>query len=104
LSEFQAQVVMRAVMEALVSCHARYYVHRDVKPSNLLLFNRDLNSIKLADFGIAAEDNGYSCVGGIKGTKGYMAPEILKKRQYGRPADIFSAGILTSTLFNNKPP
>ncbi|KAJ3405790.1 hypothetical protein CcCBS67573_g05328 [Chytriomyces confervae] len=104
LTEFQAQVAIRAILEGLVVCHDHYFVHRDIKPANCFLFAHDFNSLKLGDFGVTAEDNGYSCCGGIKGTKGYMAPEILRKEQYGRPVDLYSTGCLLLTLFDNKPP
>ncbi|KAI9332977.1 hypothetical protein BDR26DRAFT_937715 [Obelidium mucronatum] len=104
LSEHEAKVVIYALLEALVTCHQKYIVHRDVKPANLLLFTNNLNSVKLADFGVCAEDNGYSAVGGIKGTKGYMAPEVLKKQQYGRPVDLWGTGVVAYQLLYGQLP
>ncbi|KAJ3075928.1 hypothetical protein HDU98_006437 [Podochytrium sp. JEL0797] len=94
LTEDEAKAVVRCVLEALVTAHSKYIVHRDVKPANIFLFSDDLEMSKLGDWGVAAEDTGYCVVGGIKGTKGYMAPEILKKVQYGRPVDIWSTGVV----------
>ncbi|KAJ3079319.1 hypothetical protein HDU99_010999 [Rhizoclosmatium hyalinum] len=103
-TEHEAKVVIHAVLEALVTCHKKYIVHRDIKPANLLLFTNDLNSCKLGDFGICSEDNGYNSVGGIKGTAGYFAPEILKKQQYGRSVDIWSTGVTAyQLLFGSLP-
>ncbi|KAJ3073255.1 hypothetical protein HDU98_001937 [Podochytrium sp. JEL0797] len=92
ISESDAKVVIYGVLEALVTCHSRYFVHCDIKPSNLFLFSDDLNSVKLGDFGICSEDNGYSSVGGIKGSRGYMAPEITDGQRYGLPVDMYSLG------------
>ncbi|KAJ3351695.1 hypothetical protein HDU83_008722 [Entophlyctis luteolus] len=104
LSEHEVKVVIHGILEGLISCHRKYIVHRDLKPENLFLFNNNLNSVKLGDFGISAEDNGYSCVGGIKGTKGYMAPEILKKQLYGRPVDMWAVGVIAyELLFGSLP-
>ncbi|KAJ3128556.1 hypothetical protein HK100_009098 [Physocladia obscura] len=104
LSESEAACVVRCVLEGLVTVHSKYFVHRDIKPNNILLFSDALDSLKLADFGVCAEDNGYNCCGGIKGTKGYMAPEILKKEKYGRAVDIWSTGCLTFQLLYGKLP
>ncbi|KAJ3224526.1 Serine/threonine-protein kinase plk1 [Chytriomyces hyalinus] len=104
LSEQETKLVVHAILEGLVTAHKSYIVHRDIKPANLFLFGNDLNSLKIGDWGIAAEDNGYSCVGGMKGTKGYMAPEILKKVQYGRPVDIWGTGVIAfQLLFGTMP-
>ncbi|KAJ3066817.1 Serine/threonine-protein kinase plk1 [Podochytrium sp. JEL0797] len=104
LSEHEAKVVIHGVLEGLVTCHKKLILQRDIKPANLLLFSNDLNSIKIGDFGNCAEDNGYSCVGGIKGTAGYMAPEILKKQQYGVKVDIWSLGILAFQILYGQLP
>ncbi|KAJ3248908.1 Serine/threonine-protein kinase plk1 [Chytriomyces hyalinus] len=104
LSEQETKLVVHAILEGLATAHKSYIVHRDIKPANLFLFGNDLNSLKIGDWGIAAEDNGYSCVGGMKGTKGYMAPEILKKVQYGRPVDIWGTGVIAfQLLFGSMP-
>ncbi|KAJ3104980.1 Serine/threonine-protein kinase plk1 [Physocladia obscura] len=98
LSEHEAKVVINGILEGLVTCHKKYIVHRDLKPANLFLFNNNLNSVKIGDFGISAEDNGYGCIGGMRGTKGYMAPEILDKQRYGRPVDMWAVGVVTYEL------
>ncbi|KAJ3027760.1 UNVERIFIED_CONTAM: hypothetical protein HDU68_003155, partial [Siphonaria sp. JEL0065] len=98
LTEEETKSVIRCVLEALVTTHRKYIVHRDIKPDNIMIFGDDLSMCKLGDFGICAEDNGYSSVGGIKGTKGYYAPEILKKLQYGRAVDIWSTGVTAFQL------
>ncbi|KAI9363388.1 kinase-like domain-containing protein [Zopfochytrium polystomum] len=99
LTEPEAKIVIRACLEALVPVHKKYFVHRDIKPQNLFLFNAsDLNSLKLGDFGVSVEENGYSNVGGMKGTKGYMAPEVMRKTLYGRPIDIWSTGVVAFEL------
>ncbi|KAJ1563243.1 hypothetical protein HK405_000005 [Cladochytrium tenue] len=105
LAEQDAQVLVHALLEGLEFMHKRYILHRDLKPSNLFLVDRqDLNSLRLADFGISAEENGYSNVGGVKGTNGYMAPEVLKKTLYGRPVDMWSTGIITYQILRGRLP
>ncbi|KAJ3385887.1 hypothetical protein HDU84_001969 [Entophlyctis sp. JEL0112] len=104
LTEEEARTIVRCILEALVTVHSKRFVHRDVKPENLILFSDELDSLKLGDFGICDEDNGYNSCGGIKGTKGYMAPEILKKEQYGRAVDIWSTGCVAFQLVYGRLP
>jgi len=81
---------------ALAAAHAVGIVHRDVKPSNVLLVNGALSQPKLADFGIARATSTATRTttqGVVLGTVGYMAPEHAR----GRPdidgrADLYSLG------------
>ena len=57
-------------------------IHRDIKPENLILKEEEGNELKLADFGLAEfvsnkKKNFSRC-----GTPGYVAPEILKGKEY----------------------
>ncbi|KAI9352614.1 kinase-like domain-containing protein [Obelidium mucronatum] len=101
LTEQQAKVAVFGILEALLTCHQKYILHRDVKPANVFLFSDDLNSVKLGDFGVCAEDNGYNSVGGKKGTAEFMAPEISKGQRYGRAVDLYSVGVTVVKLIGS---
>ena len=95
------------VAEALEAAHARGLVHRDVKPSNILLDAQ--GRPKLADFGLArsaGDAERLTATGDILGTAWYMAPE----QAFGGPedvdarADVYSLGAVLYEMLTGRPP
>jgi hypothetical protein len=84
----------KIVAEALAYVHAQGIVHRDVKPSNIML-GADGRAL-LGDFGIARLVDGatFTVDGTTVGTAAYMAPEQLEDHQVGPAADIWSLGVV----------
>jgi serine/threonine protein kinase len=93
------------IAEALNHAHARGLVHRDVKPSNILMDAK--RAPFLADFGLALREEDYGLAGGrILGTLSYMSPEQARGEAHlvdGR-ADIFSLGIVLYELLTGVRP
>ena len=85
------------VLSALETAHAAGIVHRDVKPSNIMVLPDD--RAKLADFGIARamDDPSLTMTGGIMGSPGYMAPELFAGSAPAPPSDLWALG---ATLFH----
>jgi serine/threonine protein kinase len=85
------------VLGALQSAHAAGIVHRDVKPSNIMVLPGD--RVKLADFGIARamDDPSLTMTGGIMGSPGYMAPELFSGSSPAPASDLWALG---ATLFH----
>ncbi len=84
------------ILEGLAFAHARGIVHRDVKPSNVLVTDEEHVSVRLFDFGLAqlADAETLTAVGDVPGTLAYISPERLLGEQAGPPADIWAVGVL----------
>lgn len=104
-SENEARSCMAQLCAALEHCHANGIVHRDIKPENLLYMNKEPDeTIKLADFGLAALIGPDEALNTACGTPGYVAPELIKREPYGTMVDMWSAGVVLHILLCGFPP
>jgi eukaryotic-like serine/threonine-protein kinase len=83
-----------ALADALAYVHERGFVHRDVKPANVLISGD--GRVHLADFGIARlVDSAHETrTGDVLGTPGYFSPEQVVGEPVGAPTDIYALGIV----------
>jgi calcium-dependent protein kinase len=99
-NEKEAASIMMQVLEALHYLHQHQIVHMDLKSENIIYNGR---TVKLIDFGLAQNFRKNRKMKKIRGTKYYLAPEVITKN-YNHKCDIWSAGILLFMLLTGKVP
>lgn len=99
-TEKDAVATMKAVLKGVEYLHSHQVVHRDLKPENLLFKSENQDAeLTICDFGIAKHLTDESAVlTTVCGSPGYVAPEILLRKGYGKPVDLWSLGVITYTL------
>jgi serine/threonine protein kinase len=104
LSPEQATRIVSQVSWALDYAHRQGFVHRDIKPGNILLGPE--GTAKLTDFGIvkAAEGTRLTETGTLLGTPEYMSPEQAAGREIGRGTDVYSLGVVAYEMLSGRVP
>jgi serine/threonine-protein kinase len=105
LEPARAVAILEGAAEALAYAHSKHVVHRDVKPQNILLDERE--RVYLADFGIAkmlAGESHLTATGMISGTPQYMAPEQAVTNKVDARADIYALGVVAYELLTGRVP
>lgn len=102
ISDADVRLYASEILLALEYIHYKGYVYRDLKPENILICGD--GHVKLADFGFVKyiEDTGKTHT--FCGTVNYMAPEVIKREEYGFEADIWAFGVLVFEMLLGYPP
>lgn len=107
-TERKAAQVTRDLIKGVQYLHMHDIVHRDLKPENVLCVSKSWPlHVKIADFGLAdyTEDGEIrSAGGGMIGTPGYVAPEVVNKKNYGPAVDMWAVGVLLYIMLSGKMP
>ncbi|MEU5950235.1 serine/threonine-protein kinase [Micromonospora sp. NPDC047465] len=100
----ETMAIVAQVAEALHAAHLGGIVHRDVKPSNLLV--QENGSVVLVDFGVARSTNvtSITSTNAVPGTALYMAPEQAAGRPVSGATDIYALGAVTYCCLSGSPP
>ncbi len=97
--------VLAQLAEGLAFLHGRGVIHRDVKPSNVIVVD---GHVKLLDFGLALErrrvEEEVTRETRIVGTAAYLAPEYLERMHVSPAMDVYALGVVAFELITGAPP
>ena len=105
----KSQDILKQAATALAFMNAKGWVHRDVKPDNVLV--NSAGEVRIIDFAIAHRIEKPSLVGKLlrrkgkaQGTRSYMSPEQIRGKALDRRADIYSFGCMMFELLTGRLP
>ncbi|HYL44765.1 MAG TPA: protein kinase [Ktedonobacteraceae bacterium] len=116
LQPLQAVDIAAQVCDVLQVAHARGFIHRDIKPQNIMLTWGVSNTngsvqgeralVKLTDFGIVrvVEEGGLTNSGIVLGTADYLSPEQARGETLTASSDLYSLGVVMFEMLAGRPP
>jgi eukaryotic-like serine/threonine-protein kinase len=108
-AQVRAKKIAEGVTQALAHMHEKGWVHKDVKPENILMTRG--GDVRLIDFSLAARSAGAlakaftrkkSVI--IQGTRTYIAPEMIRRNPATTSVDMYSLGITLYEILTGRPP
>src|SRR5438270_6937300 len=111
----QTLEIAAQVCDVLQVAHPRGFIHRDIKPQNIMLtwggtssssMNGERPLVKLTDFGIVrvVEEGGLTNSGIVLGTADYLSPEQARGETLTASSDLYSLGVVMFEMLTGRPP
>lgn len=102
LDEHTAKFYLAEIILALEYLHNLNIIYRDLKPANILIDTE--GHIKLSDFGLAKDNAESNVMMTMAGTPAYLPPEVIVRKNAGKPSDIYGIGPTLYELLTGSPP
>lgn len=104
VSEDEAVIYLKQILEGVQHMHSLDIIHLDLKPENLVLDGNDYKRLKIIDFGLSRKLEASIECREITGTPEFVAPEVINYDPLSTATDMWSIGVITYIMLSGYSP